>query len=194
MGKNPNFINDPAIRVAATTIMPGFSQDKVAKTTDADKIPDLDEHVQIAGTDAVDAKGSKESATLPMASSDTHFGKPALAGHAGWCRVECEYCQSEVTDLSYVAQELVEGEKGVAKVVPLGDLNEYETKRLEEAKAQLKGETETGLAFNVYRAFLDKVWSSLPCRHWATRFASRLGRVGEAACTGLASTLHVVPF
>merc|ERR1719160_2297013 len=49
-GKNPNFVNVPVIGGhAGATIMPVFSQDKTAKTIDADKIPDLDKHVQDAG-------------------------------------------------------------------------------------------------------------------------------------------------
>merc|ERR1712048_1306036 len=41
--KNPNFINIPVIGGhAGATIMPCFSQDKAAKTIDAEKIPDLD--------------------------------------------------------------------------------------------------------------------------------------------------------
>lgn len=43
--------------------------------------------------------------------------------------------------------KVVFGEKGVAKVLPLGELSAYETKRLEEVKEQLKGEIETGLTY-----------------------------------------------
>merc|ERR1711881_703008 len=51
-GKNPNFINIPVIGGhAGATIMPVFSQDKVANTIEKEKIPDLDKHVQDAGTD-----------------------------------------------------------------------------------------------------------------------------------------------
>merc|ERR1712025_645533 len=60
VGKNPNFINIPVIGGhAGVTIMPVFSQDKVANTVEQDKIPDLDKHVQDAGTDVVNAKGGK---------------------------------------------------------------------------------------------------------------------------------------
>merc|ERR1712241_345129 len=56
-GKNPNYINVPVIGGhAGTTIMPVFSQDKASATIDKDKIPDLDKHVQNAGTDVVEAK------------------------------------------------------------------------------------------------------------------------------------------
>jgi len=147
-GKNPNFINIPVIGGhAGTTIIPLFSQDKISSTIAADKIPDLDTHVQNAGTDVVEAKGGKGSATLSMAYAGARFGKSVLAGLAGRRRVECAYCMSDVTDLPYFAQKVVFGPTGITKVLPLGELSEYETKRLEEAKAQLKGEIETGLKY-----------------------------------------------
>jgi len=147
-GKNPNFINVPVIGGhAGATIMPVFSQDKVSKTIDAEKIPDLDKHVQNAGTEVVDAKGGKGSATLSMAYAGARFGKSVLAGLSGKKRTECAYCKSDITDLPYFTQKVVFGEGGIVKLLPLGELNEYETKRLEEAKAQLKTEIETGLKY-----------------------------------------------
>merc|ERR1712127_882059 len=140
-GKNPNFINVPVIGGhAGTTIMPVFSQDKVAKTIEAEKIPDLDKRVQDAGTEVVNAKGGKGSATLSMAYAGARFGKAVLAGLSGRKRTECAYCKSDITDLPYFTQKAVFGEGGIIKCLPLGELNEYETKRLEEAKVQLKTE------------------------------------------------------
>merc|ERR1711972_1311943 len=55
-GKDPRYIRVPVIGGhAGTTILPLFSQDRTAKTIDKDKIPDLDKHVQNAGTEVVDA-------------------------------------------------------------------------------------------------------------------------------------------
>jgi len=146
--KNPNFINVPVIGGhAGTTILPLFSQDKEAKKIEADKIPDLDKHVQDAGTDVVNAKNGKGSATLSMAYAGARLGKSVLAGLSGRKRTECAYCASTITDLPYFAQKVTFGEGGIVKVLPLGDLNEYETKRLEEVKTQLKGEIETGMKY-----------------------------------------------
>merc|ERR1712060_672614 len=147
-GKNPNFINVPVVGGhAGKTILPLFSQDKVAKTIEADKIPDLDAHVQDAGTDVVNAKNGKGSATLSMAYSGARLGKSVLAGLLGRKRTECAYVASTVTDLPYFAQKVTFGEGGVVKVLPLGELNEHETKRLEEVKVQLKEEIDTGLKY-----------------------------------------------
>lgn len=148
-GKNPNYINVPVIGGhAGTTILPLFSQDKVSKTIDADKIPELDKHVQEAGTEVVNAKDGKGSATLSMAYAGARFGKSVLAGLSGRKRTECAYCMSDsVEGLPYFAQKVVLGEGGIVKVLPLGELNEHETKRLEELKPALKGEIETGLKY-----------------------------------------------
>merc|ERR1719324_56128 len=126
--------------------MPVFSQDKVANSIAADKIPDLDKHVQDAGTDVVNAKGGKGSATLSMAYSGARFGSSILAGLAGRRRVECAYVASDIEEgFPYFTSKVVFGDKGVMKVLPVGKLNEHETKRMEEAKAQLKTEIDTGL-------------------------------------------------
>lgn len=147
-GKNPKFINIPVIGGhAGITIMPVFSQDKAGASIDAEKIPDLDKKVQDAGTVVVEAKGGKGSATLSMAYAGARLGSSILAGLAGRKRVECAYVKSDITDLPYFTSKVVFGPNGVNKVLPIGKLNEYEEKRLEEAKAQLKGEIETGIKY-----------------------------------------------
>merc|ERR1712151_765927 len=147
-GKDPRYIRVPVIGGhAGTTILPLFSQDKVAKTIAAEKIPALDEHVQNAGTDVVNAKGGKGSATLSMAYAGARLGKAVLAGFTGRQVVECAYCASTVTDLPYFSSKVLFGEKGVTKVLPIGTLNEYETKRLEELKVPLEAEIETGMKY-----------------------------------------------
>merc|ERR1719158_1516858 len=71
-GKNPNFINVPVIGGhAGKSILPVFSQDKTAAGIAAEKIPDLDVKVQDAGTEVVNAKNGKGSATLSMAYAGT---------------------------------------------------------------------------------------------------------------------------
>merc|ERR1712039_329740 len=155
-GKNPNFINVPVIGGhAGKTILPLFSQDKVAKTIEAEKIPALDAHVQDAGTDVVNAKGGKGSATLSMAYAGARLGKSVLAGLLGRKRTECAYVASTITDLPYFASKVLFGKTGVAKVLPLGDLNEYETKRLAEVKEQLKGEIESGMKYAESNSLAD---------------------------------------
>merc|ERR1712178_257339 len=98
-GKNPNFINVPVIGGhAGVTIMPVLSQDKTAASIDKDKIADLDKRVQDAGTEVVNAKNGKGSATLSMGYAGARLGRSILAGLAGRRRVECAYVKSDVTD------------------------------------------------------------------------------------------------
>merc|ERR1719409_805703 len=139
--KNPSFINVPVIGGhAGATILPVFSQDKTAKTIEGSKIIDLDKAVQDAGTVVVNAKGGKGSATLSMAYAGARFGRSILAGLNGRRRVECCYLKSDITDLPYFASKVVFGPSGVEKILGLGELNDHETKRLEEVKTALKDE------------------------------------------------------
>merc|ERR1712048_1314928 len=107
-GGNPNRINVPVVGGhAGTTILPLFSQDKIAKTIEKDKIEPLDKHVQDAGTDVVNAKGGKGSATLSMAYAGARMAKSVLAGLMGRKRTECAYCASTVTELAYFTSKVV---------------------------------------------------------------------------------------
>merc|ERR1712232_811461 len=128
-GKPAKFMNVPVVGGhAGVTILPLFSQVKAMKDVAADKIADLDKRVQDAGTEVVNAKGGKGSATLSMAYAGARMAKSVLAGLSGRKRVECAYVMLEVTDLPYFASKVVFGQTGVVKVLGIGDLNEHETK------------------------------------------------------------------
>merc|ERR1712048_1520252 len=148
-GKNPGFINVPVIGGhAGTTILPVFSQDKVARTIEAEKIAALDKRVQDAGTEVVNAKDGKGSATLSMAYAGARMARSVLAGLSGRERNECAYVASDIMEgMPYFSSKVTFGEGGVSKVWPIGELNEHETKRLEEAKEALKKEIESGTTY-----------------------------------------------
>merc|ERR1719310_1622907 len=74
---------------AGATILPLFSQDASGKKVPADKLMDLDKRVQDAGTEVVNAKGGKGSATLSMAYAGARFGSAVLQGLAGQEAIEC---------------------------------------------------------------------------------------------------------
>merc|ERR1711972_1160355 len=94
---HPKDINVPVIGGhAGVTIMPVFSQDPAAATIDPSKIPALDKHVQDAGTDVVNAKSGKGSATLSMAYAGARLGKAVLAGLNGTPTTECAYVMSDI--------------------------------------------------------------------------------------------------
>merc|ERR1712137_739311 len=146
LGVDPDDIEVPVIGGhAGVTIMPVFSQDKHAKRISQSEIPALDEHVQNAGTDVVNAKNGKGSATLSMAYAGARLGKAVLAGLAGQSTTECAYVMSDVVpDVPYFTSKVTFGKNGVEKVHGIGKLNEYEEERLQQAVSALKGEIKSG--------------------------------------------------
>merc|ERR1712176_1736021 len=114
----------------------------------ADQIPALDKHVQDAGTDVVNAKDGKGSATLSMAYAGARLGKAVLAGLSGVPTTECAYVMSDVMPgCPYFTSKVTFGKAGVEKVHGIGKLNKYEEGRLAEACAALKGEIKSGTDF-----------------------------------------------
>jgi len=148
-GKHPSEIDIPVIGGhAGVTIMPVFSQDPAGASIDKSKIPDLDKRVQDAGTEVVNAKNGKGSATLSMAYAGSRLGSAILSGLAGENRTECAYVKTDIEKgMNFFTSKVVFGKKGVEKVLPIGKLNEHETKRLEEAKLALQGEIKAGLDY-----------------------------------------------
>jgi malate dehydrogenase len=156
-GKSAKFVNVPVVGGhAGVTILPLFSQVSAMKGVDADKIPDLDKRVQDAGTEVVNAKNGKGSATLSMAYAGARLGSSILAGLSGRRRVECAYVASTIEeDFPYFTSKVVFGEKGVTKVLPVGNLSDYEKTRMAECKAALKTEIETGLKYAEANSLAD---------------------------------------
>merc|ERR1712072_972583 len=81
---------------AGATILALFSQDASGKKIPADQLEALDKRVQDAGTEVVNAKGGKGSATLSMAYAGARFGAAVLRGLSGEETTECAYVQSNV--------------------------------------------------------------------------------------------------
>merc|ERR1711957_416188 len=160
-------INVPVIGGhAGKTILPLFKQDVIAAKSlnseagkkgddgkflegDVPGIPELDKRVQEAGTEVVNAKGGKGSATLSMAYAGARFSGAVLAGLAGEERIECCYCKSKDKQqgLDYFSQKCTFGVGGITKVHDLGALSEYEEGRLKEAVEQLGGEIQAGMDY-----------------------------------------------
>jgi len=134
---------------AGETILPLFSQVEAAKSLSADKLKELDKRVQDAGTEVVNAKKGKGSATLSMAYAGARLGKAVLSGLSGEKGVqECAYVVSSVSDLPYFASKVTFGLKGVEAVHPLGPLSAHEKDRLKAVKKQLAGEIEAGVQYS----------------------------------------------
>merc|ERR1712079_667440 len=112
-GKHPKDINVPVIGGhAGVTIMPVFSQDPIANTIDKSKIEALDKRTQDAGTEVVNAKNGKGSATLSMAYAGARFASSILSGLAGEPKEECCYLMSDISELNYFTSKVRFGKKG----------------------------------------------------------------------------------
>jgi len=135
---------------AGVTILPLFSQVPAMSAMSPEKIQAMDKHVQDAGTDVVNAKGGKGSATLSMAYAGAKFGNAVLCGLAGVDTVECAYVirdANEGAPLPYLATKVTFGTGGVKTVHGVGKINDYEEGRMQECLKALKDEIDAGLSF-----------------------------------------------
>jgi len=146
--KPPSAIRIPVVGGhAGKTILPLFSQDRIGKTLTAEQVTALDVRTQDGGTEVVEAKAGKGSATLSMAYSGARFGNAVLAGLGGKKTVECAYVKQTVNELPFFSSKVTFGKTGVEKVHDVGTMSEYETTRFAEVCAQLKTEIQTGLDY-----------------------------------------------
>jgi len=133
---------------AGKTILPLFSQDPAGKNIPDNEIPDLDVKVQDAGTEVVQAKNGKGSATLSMAYSGARLAKAVLSGLAGVERTECAYVESSIVPgLPYFASKVTFGKDGIKTVHPIGPLSTHENARLQELTPILKEEIDAGIEY-----------------------------------------------
>lgn len=136
---------------AGVTILPLLSQASGDVELSQSQIESLDKRIQNAGTEVVEAKKGKGSATLSMAYAGARLGKAVLTGLAGGRAVECAYLATEGTvnaEISpYFASKVVFGKDGVEEVLGYGELTKYEEGRLAEVLSTLKGQIDTGLEY-----------------------------------------------
>nr|CAD1824007.1 unnamed protein product [Ananas comosus var. bracteatus] len=108
----------------------------------------LTKRTQDGGTEVVEAKAGKGSATLSMAYAGAVFADACLKGLNGVPDiVECSYVQSSITELPFFASKVRLGKNGVEEVLGLGPLSDYEKEGLENLKPELKSSIEKGIKF-----------------------------------------------
>merc|ERR1712242_419102 len=105
---------------AGKTILPLFSQDPIGATLTVEQVQTLDPRTQNGGTEVVEAKAGKGSATLSMSYAGARFGYAVLNGLSGTPTTECAYVKSSVTELPYFTSKVTFGKSGVEKVHELG--------------------------------------------------------------------------
>ncbi|KAH0707145.1 hypothetical protein KY289_012221 [Solanum tuberosum] len=133
---------------AGVTILPLFSQATPSANLSSEEIEALTKRTQDGGTEVVEAKAGKGSATLSMAYAGAIFADACLKGLNGVPDVvECSFVQSTVTDLPFFASKVRLGKNGVEEVLGLGALSDYEKEGLEALKPELKSSIEKGIKF-----------------------------------------------
>lgn len=133
---------------AGITILPLFSQATPKATAKDDELDALTKRTQDGGTEVVQAKAGKGSATLSMAYAGALFAESCLKGLNGESDVvECSYVASSVTELPFFSSKVRLGKNGVEEVLGLGTLSEYEKKALEALKPELKSSIQKGIDF-----------------------------------------------
>ncbi|XP_044479234.1 malate dehydrogenase, mitochondrial [Mangifera indica] len=133
---------------AGVTILPLFSQATPKANLPDEDIKALTKRTQDGGTEVVEAKAGKGSATLSMAYAGALFADACLKGLNGVPDVvECSFVQSTVTELPFFASKVRLGQNGVEEVLGLGPLSDYEKEGLEKMKPELKSSIEKGIKF-----------------------------------------------
>uniref|UniRef100_A0A7C9EHM3 Malate dehydrogenase n=1 Tax=Opuntia streptacantha TaxID=393608 RepID=A0A7C9EHM3_OPUST len=133
---------------AGITILPLFSQATPAANLSEEDLKALTKRTQDGGTEVVEAKAGKGSATLSMAYAGAIFADACLKGLNGVPDVvECSYVESNVTELPFFASQVKLGKNGVEEIFGLGPLSDFEKQGLEALKSELKASIEKGINF-----------------------------------------------
>merc|ERR1712205_168077 len=134
---------------AGITILPLFSQATPSAPLSDEDIDALTIRTQNGGTEVVEAKDGKGSATLSMAYAGAMMGDACLQGLAGKKDiVECSYVESPVVPgIPYFATKVVLGPEGVAEIREIGRMTDYEQSWFEKMQPELKASIDKGVAF-----------------------------------------------
>ncbi|KAG6555490.1 hypothetical protein Mapa_002725 [Marchantia paleacea] len=134
---------------AGITILPLFSQATPKKPLEGEELDALTKRTQDGGTEVVQAKAGKGSATLSMAYAGALFAEACLKGLNGQKGVvECTYVQSSIIpDLPFFSSKVRLGPNGVEEIMGLGQITDYESKALEAMKSELASSIQKGVDF-----------------------------------------------
>ncbi|KAF7727448.1 malate DEHYDROGENASE, NAD-dependent [Apophysomyces ossiformis] len=163
IGGEPGTLRVPVVGGhSGVTILPLLSQvpgtEKLSKT----QLEEVTKRIQFGGDEVVKAKDGAGSATLSMAFAGARFAlnviEAAVKGTEGI--VECTYIHldadksasaavKEVTgeDLEYFSVPVELGRDGVKKVLPIGNISDFEKQLVVAATPELKGNISKGSSF-----------------------------------------------
>lgn len=148
-GVDPGKMSVPVIGGhAGSTILPIISQCQPKFQGSVEQVKKLTHAIQEAGTEVVNAKDGKGSATLSMAYAGAYFVNALLRGLKGEPDViECAYVASDVTKAPYFATPLHLGPDGIKHNLGLPKMNDLEKDSLEKMLPELINSINTGVEF-----------------------------------------------
>ncbi|XP_065663542.1 malate dehydrogenase, mitochondrial [Hydra vulgaris] len=133
---------------SGVTILPLLSQVTPKVSFTNEEVIALTTRIQNAGTEVVEAKAGAGSATLSMAYAGARFAFSILEAMNGAKGVvECAYVASTVTEASFFATPLLLGPEGAEKNLGIGEISEFEQKKLVELLPELKKDIAKGVQF-----------------------------------------------
>lgn len=132
---------------SGVTILPLLSQVEGVTFSD-EEVAALTHRIQNAGTEVVEAKAGGGSATLSMGQAAFRFCMSLVRGLQGEANVvECAYVDGGSEHAEFFAQPVLLGKNGVEKVLPYGEISEFETKARDGMLDTLKGDIQLGVDF-----------------------------------------------
>ncbi|CAG8523731.1 386_t:CDS:2 [Funneliformis caledonium] len=146
---------------SGVTIIPLLSQISPRHNFTHEEIEALTKRIQFGGDEVVKAKDGAGSATLSMAQAGARFASSILnatvKGEAGIVEPSyvhldadkegCAQLRKLIDGLDYFSSNIELGPNGVAKIISLGEISEYEKKLLEAAIPELKTNINKGVSF-----------------------------------------------
>jgi malate dehydrogenase len=163
IGGNPATLRVPVVGGhSGVTILPLLSQVQGTEKLSQEQIEKVTNRIQFGGDEVVKAKDGAGSATLSMAFAGARFAlnivDAVVAGKTGI--VECTYVHLDADksgaesiknliggDLEYFSVPVELGVNGVQKILPIGEINEFEKKLFAAATSELKGNIVKGSTF-----------------------------------------------
>eukprot|EP00475_Leptophrys_vorax_P019441 TRINITY_DN2657_c0_g1_i1.p1 TRINITY_DN2657_c0_g1~~TRINITY_DN2657_c0_g1_i1.p1 ORF type:complete len:341 (-),score=31.10 TRINITY_DN2657_c0_g1_i1:89-1111(-) len=133
---------------AGATIIPLFSQASPAVGLSDEEREALTVRTQDGGTEVVQAKAGKGSATLSMAYAASVFANALLRAMNGAPDIiECSYVENNLTEVPFFAARVRLGPRGVEEVLPIGSIIPYEERAIRKAIPELAASIQAGIDF-----------------------------------------------
>lgn len=131
---------------SGVTILPLLSQVNYADWNESEIAP-LTHRIQNAGTEVVEAKVGGGSATLSMAQAAARFANSLVRALQGETIVECSYIEGDGKYARFFAQPVRLGKEGIAEILPIGEISDFEKQALGSMLETLRADIELGEKF-----------------------------------------------